>query len=103
MHILLVDLEVHIQKWAFCHVLWLDGKFYVTAWTIWNCQISPAFDLIKRKWHVVKSNILKMLPRKKGTYCPALKECQLTVFIKVMLESTDFLNVFSLIISPSMF
>lgn len=31
MHILLVDLEVHIQKWAFCHVLWLDGKFYVTA------------------------------------------------------------------------
>ena len=42
---------------------------------IWSCQIPTAFDAMKRKWHVVKSNILKMLPWKKGIYCFTLKEC----------------------------
>lgn len=66
--------------------------------------MSTAFDLIKRKWHLVKPNIFKMLPWEKETYCFALKKCQPTVFIKVgVIVAHDFLSPFSLIISPLMF
>lgn len=45
--------------------------------------MSTAIDLIKKKWHVAKSNPLKILPQKKETYCIALQKFQPTVFIKV--------------------
>lgn len=97
------QLGVHIQKWAFSHRL-VGQQILSYCLKIWSCQIPTAFDAMKRKWHVVKSNILKMLPWKKGIYCFTLKECQSTVLTKVEhVRFHDFSNFFSLIISPLMF
>lgn len=38
---------------------------------------------------MVKSNVFKMLPWEKETYCFAVKKCQPTVFVKVGSDSSS--------------
>lgn len=97
------QLGVRIQKWAFCHRL-VGQQILSYCLKIWSCQIPTAFDAVKRKWHVVKSNILKMLPWKKGIDYFTLKQCQSTVFTKVeCIRFHRFLKLLQLNYKPLMF